>query len=521
MNGDDDRPGEMLRRRGDHPAIVMAESGRIVTYGELDERSTRLARVFDEAGLEPGDHVAVMIGNQPEFFDVLWAALRAGLYFTPISWHLGPAEAAYIVEDCGARAFITSSELAAVAARLPSHLPVDSVRLMVGEPVDGYDDYESAVAAVSDEPRGDEPSGTLMMYSSGTTGYPKGIIRPLPRRPFGATRDAIATLMAGPYGADQDSVYLSPAPLYHSAATGFCSAVQRIGATAVVMERFDAEAALRAIETHRVTHAQFVPTHFIRMLHLPDDVRHRHDLSSLECVIHAAAPCPVPTKHRMIEWLGPIVEEFYAGSEAVGFTLISSPEWLQHPGSVGKPAAGCVHILDEAGDELPTGETGQVWFEATSTFEYHNDPDKTQGAQDPRGWATYGDIGRLDDDGYLYLTDRASNMIISGGVNIYPQEAEMVLSAEPTVVDVAVVGIPDDEMGERVKAFVQVRAGVEPDDALAADLIATCRSRLAHYKCPREVAFVDELPRLDTGKLVKRKLLTAIATAPPANTSRR
>ncbi len=500
-------PGDMLRRRGDHPAIVMSGSGRIVSYAELDERSTRLARVFDEAGLRPGDRVALMLGNRPEFFDVLWAALRSGLYLTPINWHLGPEEAAYIVDDCGARAVVTSSDLADVAAELLARNPDVAVRLMVGDPIDGYDGMDSALESVPCDPRVEERAGALMMYSSGTTGYPKGIVRPLPRAPFGAGPDAIAMMMTGPYGADDRSVYLSPAPLYHAAPISFCSAVHRIGATAVVMERFDASDALRAVEDHAVTHAQFVPTHFIRMLQLPDEVRDQHDLSTLRCVIHAAAPCPVPTKRRMIEWLGPLLEEFYAGSEAIGVTLISSAEWLEHPGSVGRPSGTTVHILDDSGAELPPGETGQVWFDASSRFEYHNDPAKTRAAQDPRGWATYGDIGHVDDEGYLYLTDRASNMIISGGVNIYPQEAEMVLAPHPAVHDIAVIGVPDDVMGERVKAFVQVRDGIDADDSLAETLIAHCRRHLAHYKCPREVEFVDELPRLENGKLVKRKLL--------------
>jgi fatty-acyl-CoA synthase len=378
---------------------------------------------------------------------------------------------------------------------------------MTGGAIDGYDDFERTLATASGTPRVDERAGTFMLYSSGTTGYPKGIVRGLPTAPFGAGRDAIGSLMTERYGADETSVYLSPAPLYHSAPIGFCTAIHRIGATVVVMEHFDPMAALRAIEEHAVTHAQFVPTHFIRMLHLPEEKRQQHDLSSLERVIHAAAPCPVPTKHRMIEWFGPIIEEFYAGSEAIGVTFISSNEWLEHPGSVGRPTNGVVHILDEQGDELPTGETGQIWFEATSRFEYNNDPTKTREAQDPRGLASYGDIGHVDEDGYLHLTDRSSNMIISGGVNIYPQEAEMVLSAHPDVHDVAVLGVPDDEMGERVAAFVQLRGDLEPDDALAAELIEYCRGRLAHFKCPRDVEFVDALPRLDTGKLVKRKLL--------------
>lgn len=507
MTPDSPRPDDMLRRRGDHPAIVMSGSGRTVTYAELDDRSTRLARTFDERGLRPGDHVAVLLGNQPEFFDVLWAALRSGLYLTPINWHLGPQEAAYIIEDCGALALITSSELAGVAAELLVRNPRISTRLMTGGAIDGYDDFELTLASASGEPRADEPAGAFMLYSSGTTGYPKGILRRLPNSPFGTGHDAISMMMTGLYGADENSVYLSPAPLYHSAPIGFCSAVHRFGGTTIIMERFDATATLRAIEAHAITHAQFVPTHFIRMLQLPKEVRARYDLSSLKCVIHASAPCPVPIKHQMIEWFGPIIEEFYAGSEAIGATLISSAEWIDHPGSVGRPADGAVHILDDQGHDVPSGETGHVWFVATSQFEYNNDPAKTRNAQDPRGWATYGDLGHLDQDGYLYLTDRASNMIISGGVNIYPQESEMVLSAHPDIHDVAVLGVPDDEMGERVKAFVQMREFIEPDERTARELIEYCRCRLAHYKCPTEMDFVDSLPRLDSGKLLKRKLL--------------
>ncbi len=505
MNAAD--PSDLLRQHGDHPAIVMAASGRTVSYGELDDRSTRLARAFDEAGLRPGDHVALMLGNQPEFFDVLWASFRSGLYVTPINWHLGTDEAAYIIGDCGAKAFVTSSELTGVAADLATRVGGLSLRLMIGEAIDGYEDFEATLAGASAAPRADERSGALMLYSSGTTGYPKGIVRALPTAPFGAAPDTIAPLMAYRYGADHRSVYLSPAPLYHAAPVGFSTGVQRLGATVVVMERFDPEATLRTIEAAAVTHAQFVPTHFIRMLHLPDDVRARYDLSSLRCVIHAAAPCPVPTKRQMIEWLGPIVEEYYAGSEAFGVTLISSQEWLEHPGSVGRPAGDVVHIVGDDGVELPAGATGHVWFEATSRFEYNNDPGKTGAAQDERGWATYGDIGHLDDDGYLYLTDRASNMIISGGVNIYPQESEMVLSAHPEVLDVAVLGVPDPDMGEMVKAFVELREADRASDQMAAELIAYCRERLAHYKCPQHVSFVASLPRLESGKLLKRKLL--------------
>ncbi len=505
--GGTQQPEEIFRRHGDNPAVIMAGSGRTLSYAEMDDRSTRLARVFDEAGLTRGDHVALMLGNQPEFFEVVWAALRSGLYMTPINWHLGAEEAGYIIQDCGAKAFVTSAELSAVAAELGPWCDGVTKRLMVGGAVDGYEDYDAALAAASGEPRGEEHAGTFMLYSSGTTGKPKGIVPELPTSRFGEVADTITMLMEALYGADDSSVYLSPAPMYHAAPLGFSTAVQRLGGAVVVMERFDAAAALEAVESHSVTHAQFVPTHFIRMLRLPDDVRTGRDLSSLRTVLHAAAPCPVPVKHQMIDWLGPIIEEYYAGSEAFGVALINSEDWLEHPGSVGRPALSPVHITGPDGEELPVGETGQVWFETQLRFEYNNDPDKTSSVYDDRGWATYGDVGRVDEDGFLYLTDRASNMIISGGVNIYPQEAENVLSTHPDVHDVAVLGVPDDEMGERVKAFVELGDGVGASDAKAEELIAFCRDELAHYKCPRELQFMEELPRMETGKLLKRRLL--------------
>jgi long-chain acyl-CoA synthetase len=502
-----DRPEDMLRKHGDNPAVIMAASGESLTFAELDDRSTRLARVFAEAGLEAGDHVALMLGNQPAFFEVMWAALRSGLYLTPINWHLGADEAGYIIQDSQAKAFVTSASMSEVAAELDPYCGDVSIRLMVDGSIEGYDDLDSKCAAVSGEPRTDERSGAFMLYSSGTTGRPKGILLELSDAPFGVGDDPVVMLLSLLYGADSSSVYLSPAPLYHAAPLAWCAAVHRLGAAVVVMERFDPAAALAAVETYGITHAQFVPTHFVRMLRLSDDERSANDLSTLQKVVHAAAPCPVPVKHQMIEWLGPIVDEYYAGSEAFGVCLISAAEWLEHPGSVGKAMTGAAHIIAENGVELATGETGQVWFETEIQFEYNNDPEKTSSVLDDRGWATYGDVGYIDDEGFVYLTDRASNMIISGGVNIYPQEAENVLTVHPDVHDVAVIGVPDDDMGERVKAFIQLRTATADPDAKAAELIEHCRGELAHYKCPKEVEFVDELPRMDTGKLLKRRLL--------------
>lgn len=504
---EEERPQDILRRHGDRAAVIMAESGQSLTFSELDDRSSRVAQVFDDAGLVPGDHVAIMLGNEPAFFEVMWAALRSGLYFTPVNWHLGTDEAGYIIEDSEAKAFVTSASLSEVASGLDPYCDSVSIRLMVDGSIEGFHDLDRMCAAVSGEQRTDERAGTVMLYSSGTTGQPKGIVGELPNAAFGAVDDPVSMLMSLMYGADTSSVYLSPAPLYHAAPLAWCAAAHRLGMTVVVMERFDPESALASIERFGVTHAQFVPTHFVRMLRLADSERSAYDLSSLQKVIHAAAPCPVPIKHQMIEWLGPIVDEYYAGSEAFGVCLISAEEWLDHPGSVGRAMTGAVHIVGEDGLDVKTGEIGQVWFETEIQFEYNNDPEKTSSVLDDRGWATYGDIGRVDDDGFVYLTDRASNMVISGGVNIYPQEAENVLTVHPDVDDVAVIGVPDDDMGERVKAFVSLREPTDDSEAKAAELLEYCRGELAHYKCPREIAFVDELPRMDTGKLLKRRLL--------------
>src|SRR5690606_18528510 len=356
------------------------------------------------------------------------------------------------------------------------------------------------------EPLDEEVEGAWMFYSSGTTGRPKGILQPLSGAPFGSALPALATAMQLMWGFSGDTRYLCPAPLYHAAPLGWTTSVQRLGGTAVVMERFDAEEALALIERHRITHAQLVPTHFVRMLKLPEERRRAYDLSSLQLAIHAAAPCPVEVKEQMLEWWGPIVHEYYARSEGNGLCAIGPEEWLEHRGSVGRPIGATVHILDEEGNELPPGEPGQVWFESGTVFEYHNDPAKTASAFNDKGWSTLGDVGYLDEDGYLYLTDRISHMIISGGVNIYPQEVENLLTMHPAVADVAVIGVPDPEMGEQVKAVVQPADPSQAGPELEAELIAACRERLAGYKCPKSVDFVDELPRLPTGKLLKREL---------------
>ena len=502
-------PGVHAQQRPDHPAVLMAASGEVVTYRELEERSRRLARVWEAAGLEPGDHVALLVENQPRFFEVCWAAQRSGLYYTAINTHLTADEVAYIVEDCDARALVTTAAMLPVAGDLPTRLP-DRVtsRLVMDGDLAGFGRYEEALEAVSGAPREGELEGHAMLYSSGTTGRPKGVRFPLEHKPLGEPGLAVEGFRLM-YRIDEDTVYLSTAPCYHAAPLQFCMAVHRLGGTAVVMEHFDAEAALAAVEAHGVTHSQWVPTMFVRLFKLPAEVRERYDLSSQQVVLHAAAPCPVPVKEQLIDWWGPIVHEYYSSTEAIGATIISSEEWLAHKGSVGRPVGSAVHICDEDGRDLPVGEVGVVWFERPVQglqFEYHKDPEKTAGAHDDRGWATNGDMGRVDEDGYLYLTDRRDFMIVSGGVNIYPQEAEDVLVTHPRVADAAVFGVPDPEMGEQVKAVVQA---LDPGDAgprLAEELLAHCREHLAAYKCPRSIDFEAELPRHDTGKLYKRLL---------------
>ncbi len=485
-------------------AAVIAETGVGITFGELEDRSRQLAHLFRNRGLGPGSHVAVLLENHVRYFEVCWAAQRSGLYITPINWHLGGEEAGYILSDCGATALVTSSRMADLVASLGSHLDGVTTRLSVDGGVDGFEDYETVLAAQPTEPVDDETEGSLMLYSSGTTGHPKGILPPLSGAPFGT--GGVVDALVAMYGFGVGTRYLVPAPLYHAAPLGWSMGAQRAGGTVVVLERFDPAVALAAIEEHRVTHAQFVPTHFVRMLKLDEAARSTHDLSSLQMAIHAAAPCPVEVKRQMLEWWGPIIHEYYSGSEGVGFCAVGPDEWLEHPGTVGKALMGVPHIVGEDGDEVPAGDVGQIWFEGAKPFEYHGDPEKTASVFDRHGWATLGDVGYLDDDGYLYLTDRVSHMIISGGVNIYPQEIEDALIVHPAVADAAVIGVPDADMGESVMAVIQP-ADPEADEAALTEVLqGYCRERLAGFKCPRSYRFTTELPRLPTGKLLKRKL---------------
>lgn len=488
----------------------MAGSGFTQTYAELDAAANRLSRLLRSAGLNPGDHIAICMENHDRYLEVVWGCHYAGLVYTCASSRLQSEELDYIVNDCGARAYITSKYKAAQATDVLGSTPKVELRLMLDGTVDGYESFETAVEAQSPDPLDEERvAGMDMLYSSGTTGMPKGISRTFPSEPLDTWNNGVTTLCQMLFAVDDTKRYLSPAPFYHAAPLRFCMSMHALGATIVAMENFDSERYLQLVEEHRITHSQVVPTMFVRMLKLDESVRGKYDVSSLEYVIHAAAPCPIPTKRGMIEWFGPVIHEYYAGSEGNGFVYCNSEQWMEHEGTVGLPITAAIRICGDDGEELPQGESGTVFFDGGADFEYHNDPEKTRSSRHPKGWTTLGDVGYVDDEGYLYLTDRKAYMIITGGVNVYPQEAENVLVIHHKVIDVAVFGVPNDDFGEEVKAVVQPRempADDEAAQALAGELIQFCRSKLADVKCPRSVDFRAELPRHPTGKLYKRHL---------------
>lgn len=495
-------PDEIVARNPDKPAYYIAETGQCITFKEFNDVSMQASQLFRSLGLQRGDHIAILLENHPAMLQICFAAIRSGLYFTAISYRLQEDEVAYIVEDCMAKVFITSKSRESVVEKLDlGHL--DRAYMLDGV-IAGFESFEEAVAAMPAEKISDESVGGSMLYSSGTTGRPKGVLKPLPEGEFGV--DEGPNLFAMLYGVTDDSIYLSPAPLYHAAPLTFTMGMLAQGTTCVIMQHFEAEAALAAIERYKVTHSQWVPTMFIRMLKLDDDVRLKYDVSSLQCAIHAAAPCPIPVKEQMIDWWGPIIHEYYAGSEGNGFVAINSEQWLQHKGSVGQALTAQVHIVGEDGEELPPGESGTIFFEGGGEFEYFNDEEKTSESRHPKGWSTLGDVGYLDEEGFLYLTDRKSFMIISGGVNIYPQETENLLVTHPKVMDVAVFGVPNEEFGEEVKAVVQPKNWEDVGPQLEGELIDFCREHISHIKCPRSVDFEQELPRHPTGKLYKRLL---------------
>ena len=488
-------------------AAIHAVSGDIVTYKNLNDRSNQLAQLMWEKGLRPGDHVAIFMENNLRFFEVVWAAFRSGLYLTTINRYLTTEEAGYILDNCEAKALVASKYLGEVAEDLPKFAPTCHTWLMTDGTVDGYQAYEETIANYPAVPLPEEPAGQFMLYSSGTTGRPKGIMRPMTGGKIDEEDSLVGALQRTLWGFDENTIYLSTAPLYHAAPIGFCTGVQALGGTVVMMPRFDEIGALQAIQDHKVTHSQWVPTMFTRMLKFDEKQRSGFDLSTHKVAIHAAAPCPMGIKRQMFDWWGPIIYEYYGGTELNGFTHCTPEEWLARPGTVGKSLIGIIHICGDDGKDLPNGDPGIVYFELPEMpFKYHKDEAKTKEAQHPDhpNWSALGDVGHVDDEGFLFLTDRASFMIISGGVNIYPQEIEDAMIMHPLVADIAVVGVPNEEMGEEVKAVVQPPDGVAGTPELAEELLAYAKEHIAHYKCPRSIDFMAALPRLPTGKLYKR-----------------
>lgn len=499
-------PGYWATIKPHTDAVVDATSGAKLSWQELDQRSNQVAQLLYARGLRPGDHISLLMQNDLAFFEIAWGAYRSGLYITCINRYLTAEEAAYIVNDSNSKALFTADALT-IAADLPELTPACDERFITGTTVSGYESYALAVADQPKTPLAEEPAGDAMLYSSGTTGQPKGIKRPLSGEHISGGFPGVE--VNNPYGIDAESIYLSPAPLYHAAPFGYCMRTLALGGQVIMMQRFDPELSLKYIEQYRITHSQWVPTMFVRMLKLTDELRDRYDLSSHRCAIHAAAPCPVEIKQQMMKWWGPILWEYYAGTERNGSTVIGPDEWLAHPGSVGKAHSGILHICDEDGVEQKPGDEGMIYFEQPAmAFEYHNAPEKTSSATHPThaNWSSLGDVGYVDGDGYLYLTDRKAYMIISGGVNIYPREIEDALILHPAVEDVAVFGVPNPDFGEEVKAVVQPAPSVTQDADLVDELMAFAKQHLAAYKLPRSIDFTDELPRLPTGKLYKRLL---------------
>ncbi len=501
-------PGKYADIHPDRPAFIMAGSGVAVSYRDFEARCNRLAHLFRRRGLAAGDHYSVFMENNDRYLESCGGGERAGLYYTCVNSYLTAPELAYIVNNSESRILITSEDKRDVALAALNDCPNIELCVIVDGPGDGdrVVNLEAAVAGLPTTPIADEQFGTAMLYSSGTTGRPKGILRPMQNEKPGFNTP-LYQFLQGLWQYREDMIYLSPAPLYHSAPQAAVNFTIRFGGTVIIMERFDPETYLDLIGRYRVTHSQLVPTMFSRMLKLPEAVRAAADLSSLEFVVHAAAPCPVQVKQEMIDWWGPIIHEYYGATEGLGFTACDSEEWLARPGTVGKVLLGDLHILDEEMRPCPPGKTGTVWFTTATDFEYFNDPERTAESRSPDGTkSTVGDMGFVDEDGYLFLTDRATFMIVSGGVNIYPQECENLLITHPKVADAAVFGVPNEDLGEEVKAVIEPMPGETADAALEEELIGFCMDNLSPQKCPKSVDFIEKMPRLPTGKLYKRVL---------------
>lgn len=498
-------PRKFVDEFHDKDAVVLEPSGESMTYGQLESRANQAAHLFRKCGVRTGEKVAFCLDNVIAVFEFAWGAQRAGAYYVPISSKLTPAELRYIVEDSGAKVLLTSDDIAATLDDTLSDIPGLSL-FTTGPEINDFQSWRCSLDAQLEIAIADEARGSVMFYSSGTTGKPKGVVPPAPNNEPVDGPEMLPQLIGRLLKADSDSIYLCPAPLYHAAPLSWSMAMHRLGATTIILEKFDPELVLDVISRRKVTHGQFVPTHFIRMLKLPDQIRSAFDVTSLQAVVHAAAPCPVPVKEQMIDWWGAIIDEYYAGSESNGLTYIPAKEWLTHKGSVGRAAMGQIHICAEDGHELPPRQDGQIYFSGGPQFSYHNDQTKTEESRNNAGWSSIGDIGWQDEEGYLYLTDRKSYMIISGGVNIYPQEIENLLVTHPQVADVAVIGGPHSEMGEQVVAIVQPADSATAGPELEVELTKFCRTHLSGVKVPRLFDFRSELPRHPTGKLFKRLL---------------
>ncbi len=498
----------------DAPAIIMAGSGEIVTWKAYDRKVNQIGQYFKDIGLQEKDHIAILLENCETYMEIIDAAIDAGLLITNISTHLKLDEMVYVVDNSESKVLITSSGFADLAVRMSDSIPIVAHRLMLRTTIPGFDSFEETMARYDETPVEYGNAGTFMLYSSGTTGRPKGIVWELDDIPVGTMDPNLATGMAL-FQINHESIYLSTQPLYHSAPAAFALACLQVGATVVLMEKFDAEASLSLIEKYRATHSQWVPTMFVRIMKLPEADRLKYDLSSMKFVIHAAAPCPPDVKEQLIAWLGPVLYEFWGGTETAIVSFITSPEWLEHRGSVGRGVTAALHILDEAGNELPPREPGVIFLEGGRQYSYFKEPEKTASGRNKDGWNNIGDIGYLDEDGYLYLTDRKSFMIISGGVNIYPQETEDAMVMHPKVMDVAVIGVPNEEFGEEVKAVVQPVDMAEAGPELERELIEFARGEVSHIKCPKTVDFMAELPRTPSGKLLKR-LISEMYRSPKA-----
>jgi acyl-CoA synthetase (AMP-forming)/AMP-acid ligase II len=486
------------------PAFIMAEDGAVLTYEELTARAAQAANLFVSLGVEQGDTVAFLLENHIRYPELVWAAKNSGLRYVAVSTHLNATDAGYIVADCGAKLLVTSWALRDIAFDAVAGLEVRPHLLMLDGAEPPFASYEELLETQPATPLTGRRRGASMLYSSGTTGRPKGIKTVIPNLPPEVPPSRFG-LIVPLYEFDEQTVLINPGPFYHSGPLRFMMTVQRCGGTVIGFRRFDAQAVLDAIGRYGGSHGFFVPTMFARMLKLPSAARENARLATMRHAVHAAAPCPPALKRAMIEWWGPVIDELYSGTEAVGHTFISAQEWLDHPGSVGKPASNCkIKIVDAAGNTLPPGQPGRILMSNGLDVAYHGAAAKSSSLYEDDGFASLGDVGYLDDDGYLYLTDRESHMIISGGVNIYPQEAEMVIGQHPAVADVAVIGVPHADMGEEVKAVVQPVSWPADPPALAAGIMEFCRARLSAIKCPRSVDFVQTLPRNEMGKLVKR-----------------